>query len=167
MDLEELLTKLRQLVESEADLPWLNRYSEFGSYRYSGDAEAEAQEDVVSPWLSIIVNVGMSGTTMDPTTDRASGDPYSAHVHYCWIGAYETAPKKVTTAEDLDEWAVFKSRYVREYTDVGVWGEHEGSYVTGLEEDGTLTIREAKGQFQDVDPSEMTTGKTIKLELPK
>ncbi|MFW9849135.1 MAG: hypothetical protein ACFFF4_08340 [Candidatus Thorarchaeota archaeon] len=165
MDVDELLVELRNRLDSNIDLPWLNNYTEFGSYRPDSAASAKTRAKKTGPWLTIMVDIAMSGSTMDQTTDRAGGDPYSAYVHNDWIGLLKSAPKKVTKPEELDEWSIFKSRYVREYTDVGVWGVHSGTYVTGLDEDGTLTIREASGRFQDVDPEELTTEKKIKLKL--
>jgi hypothetical protein len=159
-----MLLEIRRRMDAHEGLPWLSGYTDHGSYRPASAASAKDKGIQTGPWLTIIVDVAMSGTTMDQTTDRASGDPYSAYVHYDWIGLFETAPKKVTTPEELDEWAVYNSMYVRENTDVGSWGVHSGSYVTGLDEDGTLTIREASGRFEDVDPSEETTEKTIKLK---
>jgi len=167
LDTEEMLIFIRKEMDDHNGLPWLSGYTNHGSYKPDSAASAKDRGIQVGPWMSIIADVAMSGTTMDQTTDRASGDPYSAYIHYDWIGVLETAPKKVTTPKELDDWALYKSRYVRENTDVGVWGVHEGSYVVGLEEDGTLTIREVENKsINDVDPESLTIEKMIKLKLP-
>ncbi len=102
---------------------------------------------------------------MDPSTDRLGGDPYSAYIHYDWIGSLKTAPLKVCEPKELDHWSVLNTRYVCEYTDVGVCGIHKGSYITNLEEDGSVTIRDGEGKFEDVDPETLTSERKLKLEL--
>lgn len=149
-------------MKSLEGLPWMNGYS--GSYRPDNSPQGEARVKEIGVWLHVIVNVTYDGTTMDQTTDRLSGDPYEALVVHGWIGLAETAPKKVSKPEELDEWAKLSTRYVQENTDVGIWGEHQGSWFEGLEEDGTVTLKEASGRFQDVSPESLATEKTLKLE---
>jgi hypothetical protein len=104
---------------------------------------------------------------MDPSTDRAGGDPYIAQVRYDWIGPAASALHKVTDPKELDAWAILSTFYAREYTDVGIWGVHEGSWVESLSEDGTVTIREANGRFQDESPESKSTLRTVKLKMPQ
>jgi hypothetical protein len=113
----------------------------------------------------VTVRISYEGTTDGPATDRASGDPYSAQVRYDWIGPAASAPHKVTDPEELDAWAVLSTLYVREYNDVGIWGVQEGSWVESLGEDGTVTIREANGRFQDELPESKSTGRTVMLKM--
>ena len=166
MNTDKLLKVMYKNVENYEGLSWLDGYTDHGNFRPGNPPNGEVCINEVGPWLSIIVDIAYAGTTMDQSTDRLSGDPYSAYIHHDWIGLADTAPKKVTDPKQLDEWAVLKTIYVRENTDVGLWGQHKGSYVTGLEEDGTVSLREADGRFEDVDPESLTTEKTVKLELP-
>ena len=66
----------------------------------------------------------------------------------------------------MKNWALLKIRYVCENTDAGLWGVHKGSWVTGLKEDGTVTLLDAKGRYQDVSPESTATERTVKLEVP-
>jgi len=111
----------------------------------------------------IVVIYRWEGTTMDQSTDRLSGDPYYCVVRYDWIGLIETAPSKVNTIAELDEWAIHSLKYVRENTDAGAWGTHEGSYVEGFTKDGKVTLRNQKGHYEDVDPG--TEGELRELQL--
>ena len=165
MKTEQLLKQLCQEVESEAPLPWLSGYTDFGSFRQSGPPKGEVRVLQVGSWISVVVEISLKGTTMDPTTDRSGGDPYSALARYDWIGPSDKAPEAVNERSELDAWAVYKSQYACEYTDTGLWGDHEGSWVVGLEEDGTVTYREATGPFHDVSPESVTEQKTVKLKL--
>lgn len=149
-------------MKSLEGLPWMNGYS--GSFRPDEPPQGEARVTEIGVWVYVTVDIMYEGTTMDQTTDRLSGDPYKAMVECGWIGLAETAPKKVSKPEELDEWAKLSTRYVRENTDVGIWGEHDGSWIARLEEDGTVTLKEASGRFQDVDPESLATEKTLKLD---
>ncbi len=168
MNTEKLLKELCRDVENETPLPWLSGYtdSDYCSFRESGPPEGEVRVQQVGSWLLVIVEITYSGSTMDPSTDRARGDPYSALARFDWIGPADTAPKTVNEQSKLDDWAVYKTRYAREYTSTGSWGVHRGSWVVGIEEDGTVTYREATGPFQDVSPESVTEQKTMKLEMP-
>ncbi len=166
MKTKKLLEQLCKEVESEVCLPWLSGYTDFGSFNDDGPPEGEVRLQHVGLWLSVVVEITYSGSTMDPTTDRVGGDPYSALARFDWIGPADTAPSEVSDQSELDDWALYKSRYAREYTDTGSWGVHKGSWLDGLDENGTVTYREATGPFQDVAPESVTEIKTIKLELP-
>ena len=100
---------------------------------------------------------------MDQTTDRLRGDPYYCVVRFDWIGLIETAPSKVESPEELDEWAIQSLKYTRENTDAGAWGVHQGSYIEELKEDGTLIVRDQKGRYEDVDPMTIGDLRTIQL----
>ena len=79
----------------------------------------------------------------------------------------ESAPTKVSRPEELDEWSLLKTTYLCEYTDVGIWGRHNGSYVDKLLEDGTVTIRIAGESFHDVSPESKTTVQYVQLKKIK
>lgn len=164
MNIDALLKNIEGRIESHADLPWLNDYTDFGSFRPDGPPENAPSFQEIGKWLVIVVIFRWDGTTMDQTTDRLSGDPYYGVVRYDWIGLKETAPSKVETPEELDKWAVQSLKYVRENNDAGSWGSHNGSYIEEMKEDGTLVIRDQNGRYQDVDP--MTEGelRTVQLE---
>jgi hypothetical protein len=167
MKTDELLKKLYKKIEYEEPLHWLSSYtdSDYCSFRQHGPPKGDVSIQQIGLWLSVTVEIRYSGSTMDPSTDRARGDPYSALVIYDWIGHADTVPKVASSSDILDEWALYKSNYSREYTSSGSWGVHEGSWVVKIEEDGTVTYREAAGDFQDVSPESVTEEKIIKLEL--
>ena len=164
MKTEALMEDIEGRMKNHSILPWLSNYTDFGNHRSSEAPVGSISFQEIGKWLVVVVVYRWDGTTMDQTTDRLSGDPYYCVVRYDWIGLKETAPSKVKTVEELDEWAKQSLTYVRENTDVGVWGVHQGSYIEELKEDGTLIIRVQKGNYQDVDP--MTEGEleTIQLE---
>lgn len=162
LDTEKLVKALCDKMKDLEGLPWMNRYS--GSFRPDEPPYGEARVEKIGVWLYVIVNIMYDGTTMDQTTDRLSGDPYEAVFVLGWIGLAETAPKKVSKTEELDEWAKLTTKYVMENTDVGIWGEHDGSWISRLEEDGTVTIKEVSGRFQDEEPESLGTEKIVKLE---
>ena len=82
---------------------------------------------------------------------------------FVMIGLIETAPSKVKSVEEMDEWAIHSLKYVRENNDAGTWGTHEGSYIDGFTEDGKVTLRDQKGRYQDVDLSTEGELRTIQL----
>jgi len=171
MQIDRLLFTLCKRVQSHDCLPWLTRYLSCSSlsgeiFTESIPPEGNIDTKQIGPWLLVTVSISYEGTTDGPTTDRAGGDPYSAQVRYDWIGPAASAPHKVTDSEELNAWAVLSTYYVREYTDVGSWGVHEGSWIESLGEDGTVTIREATGRFQDELPESKSTGRTITLKMP-
>jgi len=163
MNTVELLKQLRKQIESYEDLPWMTGYTSHGSYRPDGSPAGEIRLQEIGDWLSVVAVFRWEGTTMDQTTDRLSGDPYSSVVRYDWIGSKKSAPSKVSKPEELDTWASLKLKYARENTDVGIWGVHEGSWVEELKEDGTVTIRDAKGRYEDEDPQTLGETRTIQL----
>ncbi|MHA1908306.1 MAG: hypothetical protein ACW98Y_13490 [Candidatus Thorarchaeota archaeon] len=168
METEKLLQELCRKVGDYEPLEFLEEYDDLDmcSFRSSRPLQGEVLTEVTGPWFSIVANIAFEGTTMDPSTDRASGDPYSAIVRYNWVGLIDALPKKKhVTIVDLDKWAIHKSWYSREYTSTGSWGQHKGSWVTGIEEDGTLSYREVESKyFQDASPESTTIEKTILLE---
>jgi len=169
MNTEKLLRELCKKVGSYETLEWLDEYTELDmcSYRKDKPPHGEVLTKETGPWLSIIANIAFEGTTMDPSTDRASGDPYSALVRYDWIGHTASLPKKKNViTDDLNKWAIYKSWYSREFTALGSRGVHRGTWVTGMDEDGTVHLRDAEGWFLDEAPESKTTERTIKLDLP-
>ncbi len=166
MKTDKLLKQLISDVSNYESLPWLEGYTDFGSFTERGPPEGDISVEQVGPWLWISANFSYGGKTMDQSTDRAGGDPYSAYVKYDWVGPADSAPSEVSHPDELVDWALYKSTYAQEHTDVGSWGVHKGSWIESVDEDGTVTYREATGPFQDVAPSSMTEVKTTKLELP-
>lgn len=69
----------------------------------------------------------------------------------------------MSTSKELDEWASLNLKYARENTDVGLLGVHSGSWVEDIEEDGTVTIRDVKGSYQDEDPQSLGESRTVKI----
>ncbi len=134
-----------------------------GNFTDDGPPDGTTTTHAVGMWLWVKVRLVYKGRTMDRTSG-VSGDPYQAHTWYDWIGKADSAPAKASRAEDLEEWALVKTYYLREFTDVGLWGCHEGRYVKRLEEDGTVDIRNATGRFQDVSPDSLTEVEEIKLD---
>ncbi len=114
MKTDTLMQDLTKRIESYADLPWVNGYT--GSFRPEGSPEGNIELKEIGNWLSIVAVFRWDGTTMDQTTDRSSGDPYSCVVRYSWIGPKESAPNKVSTPEELDTWASVSLKYASENT---------------------------------------------------
>lgn len=165
MKAEKLVESLCGDLKNESGLPWLSRYTDFGSFRPENSPEGEFSVKQIGPWLSVIIQISYSGTTKNRSTGLG-GNPYSAVVRYDWVGPAETAPETVSNQDELDDWSVLNTRYVCEYTDVGSWGEHKGTWVKDLKEDGTVTLGVASGTFRDVSPESTAEEKTQKLELP-
>ena len=134
-----------------------------GYFSDEGPPSGSTTVITVGPWSWIKSRYVYEGRTMDETSG-ISGDPYEAHTWYDWIGRTESAPAKVSKPEDLERWAIVSTCYLREYTDVGVWGRQEGRYVESIDEDGIVKIRNAGGRFQDVAPESLTEFEEIKLE---
>lgn len=172
MQTDGLLFALCKKVLNHVSLPWLAGYLSSGSlygnrFMESSPPESAIDAKQVGPWLFMTVSISYEGVTDGPSTDRAGGDPYLAEVRYDWIGPAASAPHKVNRPEELDAWAVLRTFYVCENNDVGIWGVHEGSWVESPSEDGTVTIRDASGRFQDEPPESKSTVRTVKLELPQ
>ena len=134
-----------------------------GYFEDDGPPMGSTESISVDPWLWIKCRLEYEGRTHDRTSG-VSGDPYEAHVWYDWVGKADTAPAKVSRPEDLERWALLSTYYLREYTDVGVWGRQDGRYVESLEADGSVKIRNARGRFQDVSPESLSEVEEIKLE---
>jgi len=163
MKTDALMKDIEARMISYSILPWLRDYTEYGSHRPDGSPEGAVSFQEIGKWLGVVIVFRWEGTTMDQTTDRLGGDPFYCVVRYDWIGLKETAPTQVNTVDDLNSWAIHSLFYVRENTDVGIWGVHEGSYLEDFKEDGTLIIRDVKGRYQDEDPR--TLGETIIIQL--
>jgi len=166
---QKLLKALCRRVGDYEGLDWLDEYTEHDMCSFTSirPPNGEVLTEEIGPWFSIVVNIAFEGNTMDPSCDRASGDPYSAMVRYDWIGLVKSIPRKNIVPKTLDEWVIHKSSYSREYTATGSRGVHRGTWVTGLDEDGSLHLRDAEGWFLDVSPESKTTERTVKLEPPK
>ena len=164
MKTDALMKDIEARITDYSILPWLSNYTDIGHHRPDGSPEGAISFQEIGKWLGVIVVFRWEGTTMDQTTDRLSGDPYYCVVRYDWIGVKESAPSQAKNVEELDSWAIHSLFYVRENTDVGAWGLHEGSYVEGLTADGTLTIREVTGKYQDEDPTLLGELRTIQLK---
>ncbi|MGY5875464.1 MAG: hypothetical protein RTU30_06945 [Candidatus Thorarchaeota archaeon] len=134
-----------------------------GHFTDDGPPDGTTTTNTVGQWLWIKVRLVYEGRTMDRTSG-VSGDPYEAHTWYDWIGKADSAPAKVTHPKDLEKWALVNTYYLCEYTDVGIWGVHDGRYVSSLEQDGTVQIRTGRGRFQDVAPESLTEVEEIKLD---
>lgn len=165
MNADKLVKVLSKQVENEIGLPWLEGYTDHGSFRPDGSPKGEIRTQQEGTFLAITIVINLEGTTMDQTTDRSSGDPYWAIVRYDWIGIAETVPSAVSNSEQLDDWSLLKTSYVCENTDAGLWGEHNGSWLTGMSADGTITLMDVKGRYQDVSPHSAGTERTVKLEV--
>ncbi len=165
MKTDELMKDIETRIIDYSILPWLSDYTEYGSHRPDGPPEGAISFQEIGKWLGVVVVFRWEGTTMDQTTDRLNGDPFYCVVRYDWIGLKENAPSEVKTVEELDAWAIHSLFYVRENTDVGAWGVHEGSFVENLTADGTLTIREVTGKYQDEDPTTLGAIRSIKLDF--
>lgn len=118
----------------------------------------------IGTWLWIKSRIAYRGATWSPSTDRLNGDRYEAHDWRDWIGLTESAPNKVSRPEELDEWALITTTYLREYTDTGEWGRHKGRWISDLWADGTVTILIAEGVFHDISPEKTTKVEQVKLK---
>ena len=118
----------------------------------------------IDPWLWVKSRVNYRGTSWTPSTDRLKGDRYEAHDWRDWIGLANSAPNVVSQPEELDEWALLSTVYLREYTDTGDWGRHKGRWVSDLQVDGTVTIYVAEGVFHDESPEKMAKIEYLKLK---
>jgi len=117
-------------------------------------------------WLWVTSQADYEGNTWDYTTDRAGGDPYSAHVVHDWIGKRETAPTTVSDLDELDSWALLHTRYEQEYTDVGAWGVHSDRYVRDVSSDGIVKVNVVSNRrFQDVSPVSETTIEEVDMTV--
>ena len=163
MKTDAVLKEIEGRITSYSDLPWLSDYTDMGSYTPDGPPEGEISFQEIGKWLVIVWIFRWEGRTMDQSTDRALGDPFYCVVRYDWIGLIETAPSKVKSVAELDEWAIHSLKYVRENNDAGAWGSHAGSYIEGFTQDGAVTLRDQKGRYKDEDPG--TTGELRTIQL--
>ncbi|MHA1909291.1 MAG: HEAT repeat domain-containing protein, partial [Candidatus Thorarchaeota archaeon] len=138
------------------------------SFEEDGPPTASINAKVRGTWLWVSGRADYEGATWDPSTDRASGDPYSAHVKRDWVGRKDTAPASVSSYEELNDWALIYTRYESEYTDVGVWGVHKDRYVRDVTKDGIVKVNIVTNRrFQDVSPSSQTVDDTLDLSAFK
>ena len=118
----------------------------------------------IDPWLWVKSRVNYRGARWNPSTDRLKGDRYEAHNWRDWIGLIDYTPNKTSRPEELDEWALLTTTYLREYTDTGNWGRHSGRWISDLKTDGTVTIFIAEGVFHDVSPEKKAKKELLKLK---
>ena len=85
MKIDSLLEYIEGRLKSHADLPWMDDYTDHGSFRPDGEPENAPSFQEIGKWLVIVVIFRWEGTTMDQSTDRLSGDPYYGVVRYDWI----------------------------------------------------------------------------------
>jgi HEAT repeat protein len=136
------------------------------SFEEDGPATVEIKTEVAGPWLRVTSRADYEGATWDHSTDRLSGDPYSAHVFNDWVGEAKSAPSVVSDLEDLNKWALLHTMYERQYTDVGSWGVHVGRWIDSISPDGIVTLKvQSSRRFQDVSPVAETTSEQIDLSL--
>ena len=125
----------------------------------------------IGPWLWIKTRLVYKGAKWGPTTDRHSGDPYSAHVQHEWIGLAESVPAKVSRPRELNRWALFATTSGRTYRDIqvpGPWGTHSGGRVKKLTKDGEMKVQVVSSRtFRDVSPESMTKIEHVKLKKIK
>ncbi|NHJ46625.1 MAG: hypothetical protein FK733_02445 [Asgard group archaeon] len=158
-----LLKKLIDEVEDE--------WSEY-SFTEDGPGTIDRQVIPAGEWLFVKILVNYSGRTMDPSTDRLKGDPEDVHGWYTWIGLNDTAPKKVSKPEELDNWAHISTYYRLTFRDVqypGPFGFHEGRMVKDFNPDkGTVDLYiVTERRFQDEAPISKTKEETIDLNKIK
>ncbi|MFW9920363.1 MAG: HEAT repeat domain-containing protein [Candidatus Thorarchaeota archaeon] len=139
---------------------------EYASFEETHPANLRLDANERAEWLWIASKGEYEGKKWDWSTDRLSGDPYSAEVFRDWIGKMKSAPKQVSNIGDLDEWALLSTRYVREYTDVGSWGVHEDRFVEDVTSEGLVIVSVVGNRrFQDVPPSATTGRARVDLNL--
>ena len=138
----------------------------YTSFEADGPPTVEISAKKLGKWLWVSSQADYEGRTWDPSTDRVSGDPYSAHTYHDWIGEVKSAPKTVAHTEELYDWALLHVGYERQYTDVGSWGVHSGRWVDDVTPEGIVKLRvESKRTFQDVAPVSETTAQQVDMSL--
>lgn len=153
MDTKKLEEFLKEKLVAEVDDEFSSSFTE------KSPVTCEMTEVTVGKWLCIKAMINYTGTTMDQSTDRASGDPEDVHAWYNWIGLPENAPEKVAHPDELDSWALLSTYYRLTFRDVqypAPFGHHEGRTVKTFTEDGKgvmLVVKERR--FQDVSPASM------------
>ncbi len=165
IDISELekfiIKKLVKDVESE----WGSAFDE------DGPCTSDRVIALVGKWLCIKITANYSGSTMDQSTDRASGDPEDAHAWYDWIGLAETAPKSVKHPDELNEWAHLATYYRLTFRDVqypAPFGHHSGRMVKNFTEKGIAELYVVTNRrFQDVSPITQTKEEVIDLNKGK
>lgn len=161
--LEDFLKKKLE-DEVEADM------EDIMSFTPSGPPTCEIESHTKDKWFGIKALVNYKGSTMDPSTDRASGDPEDAHAWYDWIGLAETVPNIVKHPDELNNWAHLATYYRITFRDVqypGPFGFHSGRLLKEfITESGIAEVYiVTKERFQDEAPISKT--KVIKIDLNK
>lgn len=152
-------------IKSALDRLVATRDDEWTSVTIESESRPDVRVTEEGDWCWVQADAGVTGTTMDPSTDRLSGDPYSAHVYFSWVGELASAPQTASAFRDLDKWCLIRTVYDQEYTDIGSWGVHEGAQVKSLDADGNVTLwRVSQRTFQDVAPSAETAPLDMHLE---
>jgi hypothetical protein len=167
INIKELEIFLLQKLIDEVEDEW----SDF-SFTEDGPGAIDRQVMTADKWLFVKILVNYSGRTWDPSTDRLKGDPEDVHAWYTWIGFIETAPKKVSKPEDLDNWAHISTYYKLTFRDVqypGPFGFHEGRIVKDFHpETGVVELYVAiERRFQDEAPISKCKEETIDLNKIK
>ncbi|MFW9922725.1 MAG: hypothetical protein ACFFDW_05470 [Candidatus Thorarchaeota archaeon] len=155
-----LKDKLENEVEDEMD--------DFMSFTPTGLPTCKIEIHTMDKWLGIKALVNYTGSTMDPSTDRASGDPEDAHAWYDWIGLIATAPKSVKHPDELNEWAHLATYYRITFRDVqypGPFGFHSGRLLYNFTQGIAVVYVVTEERFQDVAP--ITKTKEIQIDLNK
>jgi len=160
----KLSEKLRKELEAEV-IGVADSYPA-SSFEPDGPVRVGIHPEEIGDWLLIKTTAKISGRMWDPSTDRAKGDPYSASTSNYWVGLSKTIPKDIEHNYELDEWALVRSVYKDEDTDIGVWGVHAGGYISKVTQAGTVFFNQVTNRaYQDVSPSTQTEKKTTRLRV--
>lgn len=164
IDTSKLENFLKKKLEDEVE----SGMDDFMSFTPSGPPTCKIEIRTMDKWLGIKALVNYSGSTMDPSTDRASGDPEDAHAWYDWIGLITTAPKVVKHPDELNEWAHLATYYRITFRDVqypGPFGFHSGRLLWNFTQGIAVVCVVTEERFQDVEPKSKT--KEIQIDLNK
>ncbi|NHJ87478.1 MAG: hypothetical protein FK734_18600 [Asgard group archaeon] len=137
IDTSKLEIYLKKKLEDEVEDEWSDM--PMASFTSDGPPTCSIELHPLEKWFGIKALVNYKGSTMDPSTDRASGDPEDAHAWYDWLGLAEDLPKSVEKTEDLDNWALIHTYYRVTFRDVqypGPFGHHSGRLIKSCNLDG-------------------------------
>ena len=156
---------MKEKLKDEVESDW----SDLGNFTPESSPTCKINLHPLKKWFGIKALVNYKGRTMDPSTDRAKGDPEDVHAWYDWLGLAETLPKEVSKPEDLDEWAHIATYYKVTFRDVqhpGPFGFHEGRMIKSFNFDGTGVYYEVvERRFQDLAP--ISKCKEVSFDLTK
>ncbi|HUT82745.1 MAG TPA: hypothetical protein VMZ29_16235 [Candidatus Bathyarchaeia archaeon] len=165
IDTSKLEDFLKKKLEDDVEL----EMDDFMSLTPSGPPTCKIESHNMDKWLGIKALVNYNGRTMDPSTDRVSGDPEDAHAWYDWIGLAATAPKSVKHPDELNTWAHLATYYRITFRDVqypGPFGFHSGRLLKDFTKSGIAEVYVVtEERFQDEAPVSKT--KEIKIDLNK